>query len=94
MDGQQGVSVESRVAGIDPSEAEGGIRAMLRAQAEKWGGPLANHLLYARRLSILRGTRTMWMGIAASGLVEPGSQALVSWRITAFNGSQFEETNG
>ncbi len=29
-----------------------------------------------------------------SGLVEPGFQTLVSGRITALNGSQFEETNG
>lgn len=86
MDGQQGVSVGSHVAGVDPSETEGEIRAMLRAQAERWDPSLANHLLYARRPAIFRGLRAMWMGIAASGLVDPGLQALVNRQAGALIG--------
>ncbi|MDP9369077.1 MAG: hypothetical protein M3Q03_12485 [Chloroflexota bacterium] len=88
------MSVGSQVAGVDPSETEGEIRAMLRAQAERWDGPLANHLLYARLPTILRGARAMWTYIAASRLVEPGFQAPVNRRAAALNGWQFEETNG
>ena len=79
----------ARIEGIDPEAAEGEITAALRAQAKKWGAPLANHLLYARRPSIFRGARAMWAGLDASGLVDPRLLALVNRRVAALNGCEF-----
>ena len=62
---------------------------MFGEQARKWGAPLLNHLVYARRPSIFRGVRAMWTGIDASGLVDPALKALVNRRVAALNGCQF-----
>ena len=49
----------SRIEGVDPAAAEPSIKAVLDAQARQWGGPLLNHLVYARRPTIFRGARAM-----------------------------------
>jgi len=79
----------SRIDGVDPERTEGRIRAVLEAQAKKWGGPLLNHLVYARRPTIFQGARAMWGGLDASGLVEPALVALVNRRVAALNGCEF-----
>ena len=78
-----------RIPGIDPSTAEGGILAVLKAQIEQWGAPLITSLLYARRPSIFRGTRAMWTGIAQSGLIDGKLQALINRRVAYLNGCPF-----
>ena len=78
-----------RVGGIDPDRAEGYVRAVLEAQAKKWGAPLLNHLLYARRPSIFRGARAMWAGLDSSGLIDGGLTALINRRVAALNGCVF-----
>ena len=79
----------TRIEGVDPKRAERRIRAVLEAQAGKWGAPLLNHLLYARRPSIFQGARAMWAGLDASGLLDPGLVALVNRRVAALNGCVF-----
>jgi len=79
----------ARIEGVDPAQAEKWIRSVLEAQAEKWGGPLLNHLIYARRPTIFRGARAMWGGLDASGLIEPALVALVNRRVAALNGCEF-----
>lgn len=79
----------ARIEGVDPERTGRRVRAVLEAQAEKWGGPLLNHLLYARRPEIFHGARAMWGGLAASGLVDPGLVALVNRRVAALNGCDF-----
>ena len=49
-----------RVEGADPERIDKRITTVLEAQAEKWGAPLLNHLIYARRLTIFHGARAMW----------------------------------
>ncbi len=83
------VSGVARIEGVDPARAEKRIRSVLEAQAEKWGGPLLNHLIYARRPTIFRGARAMWGGLDASGLIEPALVALVNRRVAALNGCEF-----
>ena len=78
-----------RVEGVDPERTEKRIRAVLEAQAKKWGGPLLNHLVYARRPSIFRGARAMWSGLDASGLVAPALVALINRRVASLNGCVF-----
>jgi hypothetical protein len=79
----------ARVEGVDPGRTEKRVRTVLEAQAKGWGGPLLNHLVYARRPTIFRGVRAMWGGLDASGLVDPGLVALVNRRIATLNGCVF-----
>jgi hypothetical protein len=79
-----------RIEGVNPEEAEDAyVRRVLEAQAKRWGSPLLNHLVYARRPSIFRAARGMWQGLEASGLVDARLQALVNRRVAAHNGCEF-----
>ncbi len=79
----------ARVEAVDPRNVEDYIGRVFEAQTKKWGAPLLNHLLYARRPSIFRGVRGMWTGIDASGLIDGKLQALVNRRVAAINGCEF-----
>lgn len=79
----------ARIEGVDPDLVEKRIRAVLETQADRWGAPLLNHLIYARRPSIHRGVRGMWAGLDASGLLDSGLVALVNRRVAALNGCEF-----
>ena len=79
----------TRIEGVDPARTERRVRSVLEAQAEKWGEPLPNHLLYARRPSIFRGVRAMWVGLDALGLLDPKLEALLNRRLAALNGCAF-----
>jgi alkylhydroperoxidase family enzyme len=79
----------ARVEGVDPGRTEKRIRAVLEAQTKRWGGPLLNHLVYARRPTIFRGVRAMWGGLDASGRVDPRLVALVNRRVATLNGCVF-----
>ena len=79
----------ARIEGVEPGRVEKRIRAVLEAQSDKWGAPLLNHLIYARRPTIFRGVRGMWAGLDASGLLDPRLVALVNRRVAALNGCVF-----
>ena len=79
----------ARIEGVDPGRVEGFVKVTFEAQAKKWGAPLLNHLLYARRPSIFKGARAMWTGIDSSGLVDGKLQALINRRVAALNGCEF-----
>jgi len=79
----------ARISNADPNAVEPRIRAVLDAQQKKWGAPLLNHLIYARRPSIFHGVRAMWTGIDASGLVDPKLHALINRRVAYLNGCEF-----
>src|SRR3712207_5587508 len=85
--GQGGVHL--RIEGVRPEEADDYARRVLEAQAKRWGAPLTNHLVYARRPTIFRGARAMWTGIDGSGLIGPRLQALVNRRVASINGCEF-----
>ncbi len=78
-----------RIKGVRPEDADDYTRRVLEAQAKKWGAPLINHLVYARRPTIFRGARAMWQGLDGSGLIDPRLQALVNRRVAALNGCEF-----
>ena len=78
-----------RIKGVTPEEADGYARRVFEAQTRKWGAPLTNHLVYARRPTIFRGARAMWQGLGGSGLVDPKLAALVNRRVAAINGCEF-----
>ena len=79
----------ARVDGVNPEAVDEYTRKVLHAQTRTWGGPLLNHLVYARRPSIFRGVRGMWTGIATSGLIDEQLQALVNRRVASLNGCAF-----
>lgn len=79
----------ARVSGVDVETVEPPVRAVLEAQRKKWGAPLANHLIYARRPSIFRGARAMWTGLDASGRIEGTLIAIVNRRVAYLNGCEF-----
>ena len=79
----------ARIPDADVDTAERYVRQVLQAQQEKWGAPLLNHLLYARRPSIFRGARAMWAGIDSSGLIPDDLKALVNRRVAFLNGCEF-----
>lgn len=79
----------ARLEGVDPEKVDHYTRQVFEAQTRKWGGPLLNHLLYARRSSIFRGVRGMWTGIDASGLIDGKLQGLINRRVASHNGCEF-----
>ena len=79
----------ARVPDADMDNAERYVKQVLDAQKVKWGAPLLNHLLYARRPSIFRGARAMWSGIDSSGLIPDELKALVNRRVAFLNGCEF-----
>lgn len=79
----------ARVADVKVEDAERPIQAVLEAQEKNWGGPLLNHLIYARRPSIFKGARAMWSGIDASGLIDERLRALLNRRVASLNGCEF-----
>jgi len=78
-----------RVPPADVDQLDRSIRAVLDAQAKKWGAPLLNHLVYARRPSIFKGARMMWSGLDASGLIDPRLVAMINRRVAYLNGCEF-----
>jgi hypothetical protein len=79
----------TRIKGADADKVDAYTRQVFEAQAKKWGAPLLNHLVYARRPSIFRGVRGMWTGIASSGLIDGRLQSLINRRVAYLNGCEF-----
>lgn len=79
----------SRIEGVSLDHVDRYATEVFAAQERKWGAPLVNHLLYARRPSIFRGARAMWTGIDSSGLVDAGLRALINRRVAFLNQCEF-----
>ena len=79
----------ARIKDVDPDRIDKYTRQVFEAQTVKWGAPLLNHLVYARRPSIFRAVRGMWAGLDASGLVDGKLQALLNRRVASINGCEF-----
>jgi hypothetical protein len=79
----------ARIDGVNPEEAKGYLKQVFEAQVKKWGAPLLNHLVYARRPTIFRGARGMWTGIDGSGLIDVSLQALINRRVASINHCEF-----
>ncbi|MDQ2864623.1 MAG: hypothetical protein M3R51_00190 [Candidatus Eremiobacteraeota bacterium] len=79
----------SRIPGIDPETDDPYAKRVFELQVERWGAPLLNHLVYARRPTILRAARGMWAGIAGSGLIDEPLQALLNRRVARLNCCDF-----
>ena len=78
-----------RIDGVNPEEVDDYTRRVFEAQRKKWGAPLLNHLLYARRPTIFRGVRALWTGLDSSGLIDGRLTALINRRVAMLNGCAF-----
>jgi hypothetical protein len=79
----------ARIPDVDPDKTDPRAKAVLEAQRKKWGAPLLNHLLYARRPEIFKAVRGMWSGIEASGLIDGSLTALINRRVAFLVGCEF-----
>jgi alkylhydroperoxidase family enzyme len=79
----------ARITGVNPGEVDRYTKDILEAQESKWGAPLANHLVYARRPTIFRGARAMWTGLDSSALIEARLRALINRRVATLNRCEF-----
>ncbi len=79
----------ARIPGVDPDTDDPYVKPVFAAETKLWGGPLLNHLVYARRPAILRAVRGMWAGIAASGLIDGALQAMLNRRVALLNHCEF-----
>ncbi|HVG34323.1 MAG TPA: hypothetical protein VM911_14735 [Pyrinomonadaceae bacterium] len=79
----------ARIEDVDQTKIDKYTKQILEAQRKRWGAPLLNHLIYARRPTIFRGARGMWTGIEASGLIDARLQALINRRVASINGCEF-----
>ena len=79
----------ARIDGVNPEEVDRYTKQVFEAQTKKWGAPLLNHLVYARRPSIFRGARGMWQALDASGLIDGKLQALINRRVASINKCEF-----
>ncbi len=80
----------ARIDGVRPDQVQDDyVKNVLAAQAKTWGAPLLNHLVYARRPSILRGARGMWAAIEGSRLIDGKLQTLLNRRVASLNGCEF-----
>jgi hypothetical protein len=86
---KKGGSVVTRIEGVDPNHTQGPLRAVFEAQIKKWGAPLLNHLVYARRPTIFRGVRAMYSGLDSSGLIDAKLVSLINRRVATINGCEF-----
>lgn len=78
-----------RIEGVNPAETDKRTKAILDAQAKKWGGPLINHLVYAHNPHIFKAVRGMWGGLDQSGLLDAPLVALVNRRVAFHNNCPF-----
>ena len=79
----------ARIPPVDPDGTSGYTAAVLKAQADTWGAPLNNHLIYAHRPKLFKAVRGMWTGVDAEGLLGDALLALVNRRVASLNGCVF-----
>ena len=53
----------ARIEEVGPESTDGYVRRVLDAQAKRYGAPLLNHLLYARRHALFKAVRGMWQSL-------------------------------
>ena len=73
---------------IDPTNEAlaADLRQELDRQAQRYGSPLVNHLVLARRPTIFRGFRAMWNGIDDSALIDRALISLLNLRVASLLG--------
>lgn len=79
----------SRIPDVDPDTTTGYVSKVLKAQADAWGAPLNNHLLYAHRPDLFRAVRGMWTALNKDQLLSEALVSLINRRVAILNGCVF-----
>lgn len=79
----------ARLVDVALSQTDGYVRRVLNAQAQRWGAPLKNHLMYARRPALFKAVRGMWNALNDGNLLDEALVALVNRRVAWHNNCVF-----
>ncbi len=79
----------ARISGVDDAAVDNYAAAVFAAQQRHYGQALENHLLYARRPSILKAVRGMWAGLDQSATLDATLLALLNVRVAGLIGCPF-----
>jgi len=75
----------ARVAPVDFERVDSYARRVFELQTKKWGAPLLNHEIYARRPALLKAVRGMSMALNADHILDGTLVALVNRRVARLN---------
>ncbi|MEM8768793.1 MAG: hypothetical protein AAGE43_15200 [Pseudomonadota bacterium] len=79
----------ARIPPVDIEQSGPYVRRILEAQADTWGAPLNNHLIYAQRPDLFRAVRGMWTGLDKDGILGDALVSLINRRVATLNGCVF-----
>ena len=75
-----------RIQGLSKDQVGGEIRRVFERQEQRYGMPLYNHMVLARRPSIFRGFRAMWDGLEEDALLPARLRDLVNVKVASLVG--------
>ena len=75
-----------RVAGLGKEQVNGEIRAIFDRHEQRYGAPLYNHMVLARRPAIFRGFRAMWDGLGEDALLPSRLSDLINVKVATLIG--------
>ncbi len=75
-----------RLTGLTKEQVSEEVQSVYERQAQRYGAPLYNHTVFARRPSIFRGFRAMWDGLDESGLLPPKLRDLLNLKVASLVG--------
>ena len=75
-----------RVTGLDKDQVGDDTRVIYEGQERRYGSVLYNHMVLARRPSILRGFRAMWDALEESALLPARLVDLLNLKVASLIG--------
>jgi hypothetical protein len=75
-----------RLTGLSKEQVSGEIRSIFERQEQRYGMPLYNHMVLARRPGIFRGFRAMWDGLEEDGLLPARLRDLLNVKVASLVG--------
>lgn len=76
----------ARVAGLTKEQVSGEMRRVLEWQERRYGAPLYNHLVLARRPGIFGGFRAMWDGLEENARLDARLRDLLNVKVASLIG--------
>ena len=76
----------ARIAGLSKDDVSGEMRAVLERQEQRYGMPLYNHLVLARRPAVFHGFRAMWDGLGEGAMLPARLADLINVRVASLVG--------
>ncbi|HYM10785.1 MAG TPA: hypothetical protein VEU62_08630 [Bryobacterales bacterium] len=76
----------ARVAGLAKEQVSGEIGRIFERQEQRYGAPLYNHRVLARRPGIFRGFRAMWDGLEEDARLDARLRDLLNVKVASLIG--------